>query len=159
MNPSAAFGAFVMSRHASLPTTRSVSEISILQKEKMVQGHRVCQRQAGLAPQRDAGAHAGLISPFRPSLCSGPSAGPGRKALSPFPGLGLAGGPASAPGGSADGARSGVAAGSPARDPLPGRGGGGLAGVQAAGTVYQKPPGAPSWDCSHVPALFLVKCY
>lgn len=123
MNPSAAFSAFVTSRHASLPTTRSVSEISILQKEKMVQGHRVCQRQAGLASQRDAGAHAGLISPFRPSLRSGPSAGPGRKALSPFPGLGLAGGPASAPGGSADGARSGVAAGSPARDPLPGKGG------------------------------------
>lgn len=84
MNPSAAFGAFVTSRHASLPTTRSVSEISILQKEKMVQGHRVCQWQAGLAPQRDAGAHAGLISPFRPSFARCPAPALAGRPCPPF---------------------------------------------------------------------------
>lgn len=84
MNPSAAFGAFVTSRHASLPTTRSVSEISILQKEKMVQGHHVCQQQAGLAPQRDAGAHAGLISPFRPSFARCPAPALAGRPCPPF---------------------------------------------------------------------------
>lgn len=50
----------------------------------MVQGHRVCQRQAGLAPQRDAGAHAGLISPFRPSFARCPAPALAGRPCPPF---------------------------------------------------------------------------
>lgn len=156
LNTRAAFSACAMSSHRSLPTTWSVSGISCRRRKWF---------KVTVFVDGRPGFPVGCRSPGRPHftlpllLCSVPSTGPGRKALSPVPGLGLAGGPASAPGGSADGERSGVAAGSPAGDPLPGKGGGRHTGVRAAGAVYKKPPAAPSWDCSHGPALFLVKCY
>lgn len=98
-------------------------------------------------------------------LCSAPGTGPGRKACSTFPGLSLAVGPAPAPGRSADGMRSGGSLwerlawlAEAFSWCLPGAERGSRhRGIQAACSVYKKPSGAPSWDCSHLFALFPCK--
>lgn len=99
------------------------------------------------------------------SPCSAPGTGPGRKACSTFPGLSLAVGPAPAQGRSADGMRSGGSLwewlawlAEAFSWCLPGAERGSRhRGIQAACSVYKKPSGAPSWDCSHLFALFPCK--
>lgn len=96
-------------------------------------------------------------------LCSAPSTRPGMKALSTFPGSSLVVGPAPAPGRYAGGTRSDGSLLEWLADWLEALlvislwRGSRHRGIQAVCTVYKKPSGAPSGDCSHLFTLFPCK--
>lgn len=118
-NTSAAFSAFVMSWHVSLPTTWSVSEVSISEKEKMVQGHRVCKWQAWL-PRGTPEPTPASFHPSVPPLL-GAQHRPWQEGPVPLSRSGSGWRTCFSPRRVHRWSEVWPAAGSPARDPLPGR--------------------------------------
>lgn len=84
MNPSAAFGAFVTSRHASLPTTRSVSEISILQRRKWCEVTVFVNGRQAWLPSRTREPTPASFRPSAPPFARGPAPALAGRPCPPF---------------------------------------------------------------------------